>query len=122
MDSILKRVMAEMNELIIAKFTSEEIEKALKQMASLKSPSRDGMPPLFYQRSLLGEDIVQAILEYLNSGSLPPSLGHSFITLIPKVKSPKYIYEYRPISVSNVLYRLAKVLANRLKKIMPWLI
>ena len=80
--------MAEMNELIIAKFTSEEIEKALKQMASLKSPSPDGMPPLFYQRSLLGEDIVQAILEYLNLGSLPPSLGHSFITLIPKVKSP----------------------------------
>ena len=114
--------MAKMNELIIAKFTSEEIEKALKQMASLKSPSRDGMPPLFYQRSLLGEDIVQAILEYLNSGSLPPSLGHSFITLIPKVKSPKYIYEYRSISLSNVLYRLAKVLANRLKKIMARLI
>lgn len=114
-----------MSDLLIAEYTLEEIEKALKQMAPLKSPGPDGMPPLFYQTywSLLGKDIVQAILEYLNSGSLPPSLGHSFIILIPKVKSPKYIYEYRPISLSNVLYRiLAKVLANRLKKIMRQLI
>ena len=94
-------------------------------MVPLKLPGLNGMPPLFYQSywSLLGEDIIQAMLEYLNSGSLPPSLGHSFITLIPKVKSPKYISEYRPISLSNVLYRiLAKVLANHLKKIMPQLI
>ena len=88
-------------------------------MVPLKSSGLNGMPPLFYQSywSLLGEDIIQAMLEYLNSGSLPPSLGHSFITLIPKVKSPKYISEYRPISLSNVLYRiLVKVLANRFKK------
>ena len=125
LESIPKRVTDEMNDLIIADFTSKEIETTLKQMVPLKSPGPDGMPPLFYQSywSLLGEDIVQGVLEYLNSGSLPPSLGHSFITLIPKVKSLKYISEYRPISLSNVLYRiLTKVLANRLKKIMPQLI
>ena len=95
LDSILQQVTTEMNELLIAEFTSEEIEKALKQMALLKSMSPDGMSPLFYQSywSLLGEDIVQAILEYLNSSSLLPPLGHSFITLIPKAKSPKYISE-----------------------------
>ena len=125
LDIIPQRVTAEMNDLLIAEFTSEEIEIALKQMTPLKSPDPDGMPLLFYQSywSLLGDDIVQATLEYLNLGSLPPSLGHSFITLIPKVKSPKYISEYRLISLSNVLYRiLAKVLANRLKKIRPQLI
>lgn len=94
-------------------------------MAPLKAPGPDSMPPLFYQVywSLLGNDIIQAILLYLNSGSLPPSLGHSFITLTPKVKDPKYVSQYRPISLSNVLYKvLAKVLANRLKKLMPHLI
>ena len=125
LESIPKLVTDEMNDLLIVDFTSKEIETALKQMAPLKSPGPDGMPPLFYQSylSLLGEDIVQGVLEYLNSGSLPPSLCHSFINLIPKVESPKYISEYRPISLSNVLYRiLAKVLANRLKKIMSQLI
>ena len=37
LDSILKRVTAEMNELLIAKFTSEEIEKALKQICFTKT-------------------------------------------------------------------------------------
>ena len=63
------------------------------------------------------------ILHYLNSGSLPQALGHSFITLIPKVKDLTYVSEFRPISLSNVLYRIfAKVLTNRLQAIMPNLI
>jgi len=37
----------------------------------------------------LGLDVSHSILHYLNTGVLPPSLGHSFITLIPKVKNPE---------------------------------
>ena len=63
------------------------------------------------------------ILHYLNLGSLPQALGHSFITLIPKVKDPIYVFEFRPISLSNVLYHIfAKVLTNWLQAIMPNLI
>ena len=63
------------------------------------------------------------ILHYLNSGSFPQALGHSFITLIPKVKDPTYVSKFRPISLSNILYRFfAKVLTNRLQAIMPNLI
>ena len=93
------------------------MEIALKQMAPLKAPGPDGMPPLFYQSywSLLGSNVSHSILHYLNSGVLPPALCHSFITLIPKVKDPKYVSEFRPISLSNVLYRIfAEVLTNRL--------
>ena len=68
----------------------------------------------------LGSDVSTTILHYLNSGILPQTLCHSFITLIPKVKDPKYVTEFRPISLSNVLYRIfAKVLTNRLQDIMP---
>ena len=83
------------------------------------------MPPLFYQSywSLLGSDVSTTILHYLNSGSLPRALCHSFITLIPKEKDPTYVSELRSISLSNVLYRIfAKVLTNRLQAIMPNLI
>ena len=54
---------------------------------------------------------------------LPQSLCHSFITLIPKVKNPEYVSQFRLISLSNVLYRIfSKVLANRLKIIITNLI
>ena len=80
---------------------------------------------LVYQNywSLVGNDVKEAIFLYLNTGSLPKTLGHSFITLIPKVKNPEYISQYRPIRLSNVLYRVfSKVLANRLKLVLPHII
>lgn len=51
---------------------------------------------------------------------MPPKLNDTHICLIPKTKNPQKVTEYRPISLCNVIYRiLAKVLANRLKKILP---
>lgn len=72
---------------------------------------------------MVGNDVTEAILIYLNSGTLPSALCHSFITLIPKVKNPKYVSQYHPISLNNVLYRVfSKVLPNKLKKILPHVI
>ena len=51
------------------------------------------------------------------------SLNHTFITLIPKVKSLEYVTEFCPIALCNILYKLvSKVLANRLKKVLPHII
>lgn len=51
---------------------------------------------------------------------MPAKLNDTHICLIPKTKNPQKVTEYRPISLCNVIYRiLAKVLANRLKKILP---
>ena len=118
-------VTVEMSNDLLAEFKANEVETALKQVAPLRSLGSNGMPPIFYQHywSLVGSDVVDDILYFLNLGNLPPSLCHSFITLIPKVNNHKYISQYRPISFNNVLYRIfSKVLANRLKKDLPHLV
>ena len=86
-----------------------------------KSPSPDGMPPLFYQHfwSLSSECVTNVVLAFLNSGVIPPKFNETHIVLIPKVKNPTKVTQYRPISLSNVISRLAsKVLANRLKSLL----
>lgn len=67
-DSIPQVVMDEMNEKLVADFIIEEVETTLKHMAPLKAPGPDGMPILFYQNywSLLGSDVSNSILHYLN--------------------------------------------------------
>ena len=50
---------------------------------------------------------------------MPCSLNETYICLIPKVNSPQKISEFRPIRLCNVIYKIvAKVIANRLKRIL----
>ena len=115
----------EQNAMLSAEFAKNEVEKAIQQMAPLKAPGPDGLPPLFYQKfwPSIGEDVSKAVLNCLNSGSIPSSINRTFITLIPKVKSPSVVSEFRPISLCNVIYKIvSKVVANRLKKVLPFII
>ncbi|XP_042972966.1 uncharacterized protein LOC122304767 [Carya illinoinensis] len=68
---------------------------------------------------LVGKSTTDAVMQALQSGTLPLTINHTFITLIPKKKKPEKITEFRPISLCNVVYKLiSKVLANRLKPIL----
>ena len=124
-DSIPRVVTEEMNGILTSEFQTWEIDNALKQMAPLKAPGPDGMPPLFYQNfwDLVKGDVSGSILNFLNSSSLPSPLNHTFVTLIPKTKNLERVMEFRPISQCNVLYKIfSKVLANRLKKVLSYII
>ena len=83
------------------------------------------MPSLFYQHfwGVVDIDVTSLVLSWLNLGTIPHPLNHTFITLVPKTKNLESVSEYRPISLCNVLYKIfSKVLANRLMKILPFII
>ncbi|KAL0013801.1 hypothetical protein SO802_000870 [Lithocarpus litseifolius] len=107
-----------MNAELVKPYIMEEIDVAINQMAPLKAPGPNGMPPLFYQSfwQNIGSEVSKAVLSCPNSGSLLKSINHTFITLIPKVSNPKNVSEFRPIILCNVIYKnISKVIANRLK-------
>ena len=67
--------------------------------------------------------VIKTVLDFLNFGISPPNFNDIHITLIPKIKEPKKITDYRPISLCNVVYKIAsKAIANRLKRILPLII
>ena len=65
-------------------------------------------------------DVCSAVLDCLQNCKIPTDINRTHIFLIQKIKSPERITEYRPISLFTVIYKLvSKVLANRLKSILP---
>ena len=96
-----------------------EIANALKNMKNSKSPGLDGFTVEFFKKFWI--DIGIFILRSLNygnrNGSLTITQKQGLITCLPKPnKSRLSLKNWRPISLLNVIYKLASsVIANRVK-------
>ena len=99
-----------------------ELGFALENMKNNKSPGLDGFTVEFFK--FFWVDVGQFILRSLNygyrNGSLSITQKQSVITCIPKPnKSRVNLKNWRPISLLNVIYKLAStVIANRFKKVL----
>ena len=89
LQAIDTKVTPLMNADLTWDYITEEVEHALKQMKPLTAPGPDGMSPIFFKScwNFIGKDVIDASLKNLNSRSMPNSLNHTFISLIPKTKS-----------------------------------
>ena len=90
--------------------------------ASVKGTRPGWMSPFFFQKfwHIMGPHVTSAVISVLHSGQYLHKMNYTHIVLIPKSKNPKHIIDYRPISMGNVISRLvSKVLANRVKTILP---
>jgi hypothetical protein len=125
LDSVRVSVSQAMNDQLLAPFEGGEVKAALFQMFPLKASGPDGFPAHFFQKhwDLCGEEVTKAVLRILSGEDTPEGVNKTFIVLIPKVASPEELGQFRPISLCNVIYKIAsKVLANRLKLILPEII
>ena len=114
-----------MNQVIVKDFSEVEVKNDNKQMYPLKSSRPNGMPPLFYQHlwPKISGVVTSTVLDFLNSGIIPPNFNHTHNFLISKCKEPKTVIDYRSISLCNVVYKIAlKAITNRLKKVLSSII
>ena len=119
------KVSEEMNNSLIRPFMAEDVKGGLDAIGDFKAPGSDGMTTLFYKKfwETVDEYITKEVLQFLNGGILPHDWNKTVIVLIPKVLNPESLKDLRPISLCNVLYKIAsKVLASRLKVILPEII
>ncbi|XP_073363555.1 uncharacterized protein [Aegilops tauschii subsp. strangulata] len=121
-DKVEPRITTPMHAVLDAEFTREEVKAALDHIGDLKAPGPDGMPSILYKKHwhFMGDRVVDEVLAVLNGGPIPEGWNETIVVLIPKVRTPSRIKDLRPISLCNVIYKLvSKVIANRLKIILP---
>ena len=111
---------------IEGKLTLKEVASALKNMKNDKSPGLDGFTSEFFKFfwSKLKYFILRCINYSYEKGELPQTLRTCVITCLPKQnKSREYLKNWRPISLLNVVYKIASAsIANRLKTVLNLII
>jgi division protein CdvB (Snf7/Vps24/ESCRT-III family) len=118
LEHIVEKVTPEMNDALLKAYTVEEVKHAVFMMGANKALGPDDLTAAFYQfhRETLGPGITAAVLEFLNGGALLETINSTTIVLIPKVKNPHEMKQFRPISLCNMICKIcSKVLANRLR-------
>jgi hypothetical protein len=122
----IPKITAEQSNECENDITSEELLKCIKSMKNKKTPGTDGISNEFYKFFWL--DIKSFILDSINyaikSGELSTEQKRGVLTLIPKKdKDRLHLKNWRPITLLNVDYKIfAKVIANRMSKILPTII
>nr|GEV05176.1 RNA-directed DNA polymerase, eukaryota, reverse transcriptase zinc-binding domain protein [Tanacetum cinerariifolium] len=85
--------------------SKEEINAAVWDCCSDKSPGPDGFTFDFYRKfwSIIENDVYAAVNHFFNNGDIPAGCNASFIALIPKIPDANLVKDFRPISLIGSL-------------------
>jgi hypothetical protein len=102
-------------------FEERKVWEVIKGMDRDKAPCPDEFSVAFFQDcwGVIKGDLMAVFTEFHDRGEFVKSINSTFIALIPKVHGAKDIKDFRSISLVGGIYKIiAKVLANRMKRVM----
>lgn len=120
-ESVRVSVSNDMNEFLCSPYSKLEVKDALWQSHPSKSPGPDGFSSFFYRKywEVIKKSFMPKCLVVLNGNVSAHDINKTHIVLIPRVKNPKSVSQFRPISLCNVIYKvITKIMANRLKTVL----
>jgi hypothetical protein len=103
--------------LLTAPFSSEEIKLVVFSLKHNSAPGPDGILAEFFQDfwDLVHIDLWNLFKDCYDGVLDIKRLNFGLVTLIPKVDNPTDMWNFRPICLLNVCYKIiTKVLTNRL--------
>ena len=106
-------------------FIEEEILAAVSGLNEDKDPGPDGFPLALWSFcwDFVKEEVMGFFREFVQHNQFVKSLNATFLVLVPKGSTVKDLKDLRPISLVGSLYKiLSKVLANRIKRVMRFII
>jgi hypothetical protein len=106
-------------------FQQSEIDLIVRRMPSDKAPGPDGFNGLFMKRcwQIIKSDFYKLCQDFYMGTTNLECIKTSFITLVPKIDSPKIVSDYRPISLMNISLKLiTKIMADHLQAVIIQLI
>ena len=110
---------------LLKPISDDQILSVLKGLKPNKAPGPDGFNREFFLATwdILGNDFCSAVKEFFRTSQLHKGINSTLIALIPKSRTPSTMRDFRPISLCTTMYKcISKILASRLKSVMPSII
>ncbi|GJT94007.1 RNA-directed DNA polymerase, eukaryota, reverse transcriptase zinc-binding domain protein [Tanacetum coccineum] len=116
--------MKDSNEMI-KKVSKKEVKEALFDIKDEKAPGPDRFTSKFFKETwgTVREDVCLAIQQFFETGKLLGEVNATLISLVPKIKTPNKVLDYRQIACCNLIYMcISKILTYRMKTILGKLV
>ncbi|XP_060210552.1 uncharacterized protein LOC132637489 [Lycium barbarum] len=110
------------NNQLVSMLTLEEVKKAVFELSADSAGGPDGMIGIFYQVcwDIVGADVYNLVKEFFDGQTLPKSVTHTNLVLLPKKNNIETFADMRPISLINKV--ISRVVQDKLEGILPLLI
>lgn len=105
--------------------SKEEVKKVIFELSGDSTSGLDGFTGHFYQHcwDIVCGDILKVVQAFFKGGTLPKSVIHTNLVLLPKKAVIQLFSDLRPTSVNNFLKNvISSLLHERIESLLPKLI